>query len=109
MVVLVLLCIVVNAEPPMVAQGSLITLRTDDHTAAGSAAAPVQGMTSAAGVTSAGGTPSCVQSGDDAAGLSLCFTGPQVSATSADKRPLAEHTSGFSLLVHSNTTEPKLL
>lgn len=69
----------------------------------------VQGMASAAGATPIGETPPCVQSGDDATGLSLCFTGPQVSVTSANKRPLAEHTSGFSLLVHSNSTESKLL
>eukprot|EP01052_Picozoa_sp_SAG31_P047729 SAG31_NODE_9683_length_1242_cov_0.966754_1_plen_382_part_01 len=51
----------------------------------------------------------CVQSGDGAAGLSLCFTGPQVSVTAADNHRLAEHTSGFSLLVHNDNAEPSLL
>ena len=57
---------------------------------------------------SAGGRP-CVQSGDGAAGLSLCFTGPQVSVSSADNYALANHTAGFSLLVHNDNPEPKLL
>jgi hypothetical protein len=52
------------------------------------------------------GSEPCVQSGD---GLSVCFTGPQASATSAAGRPLATHTAGFSLRVHTTDAEPTLL
>eukprot|EP01052_Picozoa_sp_SAG31_P042012 SAG31_NODE_6538_length_1984_cov_1.426525_2_plen_406_part_01 len=71
---------------------------------------PSSGALPPSPTTSAGAGPPCVQSGDGAAGLSLCFTGPQVSSvTSADKYPLAQHTSGFSLLFRGNNPEQKLV
>ena len=58
-------------------------------------------------ITAAGsGADPCVASDD---GLSLCFSGPRVSSTSGDGRPLGSSAAGFALLVHHTSQQPTLL